>query len=127
MPICFLKDILISEMLRYRECLRVKDTAWCECVHVCVCELFSSIPLFATPWTVACQASVQGILQARILGWVAMPSSRGSSPPRDRTHVPWRTLHHLMSKGKPAATCDTVCAFVRRVLSIRLDSGTWLR
>ena len=28
-----------------------------------------------------------GILQARILEWVAMPSSRGSSPPRDRTHV----------------------------------------
>ena len=31
--------------------------------------------------------SVHGILQARILEWVAMPSSRGSSPPRDRTHI----------------------------------------
>ena len=28
-----------------------------------------------------------GILQARILKWVAMPSSRGSSLPRDRTQV----------------------------------------
>ena len=28
-------------------------------------------------------SSVQGILQARILWWVAMPSSRGSSQPRD--------------------------------------------
>ena len=28
-----------------------------------------------------------GILQARILEWVAMPSSRGSSQPRDRTQV----------------------------------------
>ena len=28
-----------------------------------------------------------GILQARILEWVAMPSSRGSSSPRDRTQV----------------------------------------
>ena len=28
-----------------------------------------------------------GILQARMLEWVAMPSSRGSSWPRDRTHV----------------------------------------
>ena len=28
-------------------------------------------------------SSVQGILQARILEWVAMPSSRGSSPPRE--------------------------------------------
>ena len=31
--------------------------------------------------------SVHGILQARILEWVAMPSSRGSSRPKDRTHV----------------------------------------
>ena len=30
-------------------------------------------------------SSVHGILQARILEWVAMPSSRGSSQPRDRT------------------------------------------
>ena len=32
-------------------------------------------------------SSVDGILQARILAWVAMPSSRGSSPARDQTHV----------------------------------------
>ena len=30
-------------------------------------------------------SSVHGILQARILEWVAMPSSRGSSKPRDQT------------------------------------------
>ena len=30
-------------------------------------------------------SSVHGILQARILDWVAMPSSRGSSLPRDQT------------------------------------------
>ena len=29
--------------------------------------------------------SVHGILQARILEWVAIPFSRGSSQPRDRT------------------------------------------
>ena len=34
-------------------------------------------------------SSVHGILQARILEWVAMPSSRGSSWPGNRTHVPW--------------------------------------
>ena len=32
-------------------------------------------------------SSVHGILYARILEWVAMPSSRGSSQPRDWTHV----------------------------------------
>ena len=32
-------------------------------------------------------SSVRGILQAKILEWVAMPSSRGSSQPRDQTHM----------------------------------------
>ena len=42
----------------------------------------------ATPWTLAHQVPLSmGILQARILEWVAMPSSRGSSQPRDQTHV----------------------------------------
>ena len=31
--------------------------------------------------------SVHGTLQARIVEWVAMPSSRGSSQPRDQTQV----------------------------------------
>ena len=30
---------------------------------------------------------VHGILQARILAWVAFPFSRGSSQPRDQTQV----------------------------------------
>ena len=39
-----------------------------------------------TPWTVSLQAPLSmGILQARILEWVAMPSSRRSSQPRDGT------------------------------------------
>ena len=36
-----------------------------------------------TPWT----HTVHGILQARILEWVAIPFSKGSSQPRDRTQV----------------------------------------
>ena len=32
-------------------------------------------------------SSVHGILQARILEWIAIPFCRGSSPPRDWTHV----------------------------------------
>ena len=32
-------------------------------------------------------SSVHGIPQARILEWVAIPFSRGSSPPRDGTHI----------------------------------------
>ena len=49
-------------------------------------------------------SSVLGILQAGILEWVAMPSSRGSSPPRDRTWVPcigrW-VLYHWRHLGSP--------------------------
>ena len=32
-------------------------------------------------------SSVHGILQGRILEWVAMPSSGGSSQNRDQTHI----------------------------------------
>ena len=47
----------------------------------------SSVRLFV-PWTAAGQAPLSvGILQARTLEWVAMPSSRGSSQPRDQTQV----------------------------------------
>ena len=53
-----------------------------------VLSRFSHVQLLATPWTAARQAPLSiGILQARILGWVAMPSSRGSSQPRVRTQV----------------------------------------
>ena len=47
-----------------------------------------SCPTLASPWTVACHAPVSiGILQARILEWLAMPFSRGSFQPRVRTLV----------------------------------------
>ena len=50
--------------------------------------LSHSVWLFATPWTLAHQAPLSmGTLQARILEWVAMPSSRGSTQPRERTQV----------------------------------------
>ena len=51
-------------------------------------KLLNCVQLFATAWTVAPQAPLKmGILQARILEWVAMPSSRGSSQLRDQTQI----------------------------------------
>ena len=47
-------------------------------------KLLSHVRLFATPWTIYI---VHGILQARILEWVAFPFSRGSSQHRDWTQV----------------------------------------
>ena len=53
------------------------------CVHAQLCLTLCN-PLDCSPPG----SSVHGILQARILERVAMPSSRGSSPPRDPTQAP---------------------------------------
>ena len=44
-------------------------------------KLLSHVRLFVTPWT------IHGLLQARILEWVAFPFSRKSSQPRNWTQV----------------------------------------
>ena len=50
--------------------------------------MLSHVGLSVTPWAVVCQGSISmGILQARILEWVAISYSRGSSQLRDQTHV----------------------------------------
>ena len=52
------------------------------------CLSLSCVQPFATQWIVVCSPpgfSVHGILQARILEWVAF--SRGSSPPKNQTQV----------------------------------------
>ena len=63
-------------------------------------------------------SSVHGILQARILEWVAVLSSRGSSQPRDQTRISFVSsigrqvlyfLHHL---GSPRQTQFYLKAFV---------------
>ena len=54
-------------------------------LYVCVQSRFSCVQLCETPST-DCNppgSSLHGVLQARRLEWVAMPSSRGSSQPRD--------------------------------------------
>ena len=57
-------------------------------MYVCVLSHFSRALLFATLWTEARQAPLSmGFFQAIILEWVSMPSSRGSSQPRDRTCI----------------------------------------
>ena len=69
-----------------------KDLDTAELAHISLyisteCML-SHVRLFATSWTVVCQASLpMGFFQARIMEWVAISSSRGSSWPRDWTHV----------------------------------------
>ena len=51
-------------------------------------KVASVVSDFLQPYRLYPQGScVHGILQTRILEWVAMPSSRRSSRPRDCTHV----------------------------------------
>ena len=78
----------------------------CVCIHICLSH-FAVHQKLAQHWKSTARAkslqscqtlwdpmdcslpgsSVHAILQIRILHWVAMPSFRGSSRPRDRTHV----------------------------------------
>ena len=56
--------------------------------HVCVLNHFSRVRLFELPWTVAHQAPLSmGFSKARILEWVAMPSTSGSSQSKEETRV----------------------------------------
>ena len=55
--------------------------------YACMLSHFSHVQLFATLDCNPPSSSVHGSLQARILEWFAMTSSRGSSRPMDWTHV----------------------------------------
>ena len=63
-------------------------------------------------------SSIHGILQARILEWVGVPSSQGSSQSRDQTCISYVYLHWhvgslpLASTGKPSAIHMCVCVYV---------------
>ena len=89
--------------------LSVSSVFFYACFHVshteCVLSCFSWL---CDPMDCSLQgSSVDRILQARILEWVAMPSFRGSSWPMDRTCVPYvscigrRVLYHQHHSGSP--------------------------
>ena len=59
-----------------------QDKIMCACMNCFSCVRLCNHKDCSPPGS-----SVHGILQARILEWIAMRSSRGSSRPRDRTQV----------------------------------------
>ena len=71
-------------------------------------------------------SSVHGILQARILEWVAIPFSRGSSWPRDWTQVSWVAGEFFTPEptGKPAMICRA-CQFLGCKCSLKSSFRTW--
>ena len=74
-------------------------------IKPCVLNRFSRLcdPMHCSPPG----SSVPGILQARTLEWVAKPSSRGSSWPRNWTHISYASstsrwvLYHQHRLGSP--------------------------
>ena len=77
--------------------------------HMCVhAKSLQSCPTLCDPLDCGLPgSSVHGIPQARILEWVAMPSSKGSFQPRDQTSASCISLHWqvgslpLAPPGKP--------------------------
>ena len=65
---------------------------------------------------------VYGILQARILEWVAIPFSRGPSQPRDGTQVfciAGRLFNHLSHQG----SCESNSVCVKNFLPLKRQYG----
>ena len=73
-------------------------------MHVCMLSRFSCVWLWDTVDCSLPGSSVQGILQARILEWVAMPSSQGIFPTQGSNpgllHCR-QILYQLSHKGSP--------------------------
>ena len=71
-------------------------------------------------------SSVHGILQARILEWVVVTFSRGSSQPRDRTQVSCIMANSLPAEpqGKPKNTGVGSLSFLQRIFQTQeLNQG----
>ena len=77
------------------------------CVRMCAKSLQSCSTLWDPMEYSLPSTSVHGILQARILEWVAVPSSRGSSQPMDGTCISYvsctgrQILYHERHLGSP--------------------------
>ena len=73
-------------------------------IYICVC-VYKWVMIVAQSCLILCNpmdcslpgSSVHGILQARLLEWVAISFSRGSSQPRDATLQ--ESLYHLSQQG----------------------------
>ena len=96
------RDFMWNSEKKNTKTNKVKFSLQSETLPVGTCaNCFSCVGLFVTLWTVALQAPLSmGILQARILQWVVISSSRGSAQRKDGTWVSYvscmgrRALYH---------------------------------
>ena len=75
---------------------------------LCVCAL-SRVRLLVTPKTSQPAPLSTGVLQGRILEWVATLSSRGSSQLRDRTQVSCTAGRFFTVGATREAPCGNMC------------------
>ena len=101
-PVCtWLPEMERRPPLYAAACLHAKSLHACLTLEPVDCSLLGS--------------SFHGILQARILEWVVVPSSRGSSPPRDQTCVSHiscigrRVLYHSLHLGSSCGAVYQAC------------------
>ena len=102
-PLLFLLSIFSS--------IRGLCNEWALCIRwpnctACLCLVVQSRPTLCDSMDFSLPgSSVHGILQARILEWVAIPSSRASSPPKDQTQFScttsqvlplWKHISHFL-------------------------------
>ena len=79
----------------WRKCCKMRQSADGDQTVFGLACVLSHIQLFATPWTVACQAPLSmEISQARILEWVAIPTPGDLPDPGSNPHL-FCLLHWL--------------------------------
>ena len=90
---------------------------------MCMLSRFSC-PTLGNSMDFRLPGSIHGISQARILEWVAIPSSRRSSLPRDQTHFPYfscigrQLLYQYRQLGSPVFKGIHISAFRKICLDI---------
>ena len=86
----------------------------CKWVHASTLSHFRCVQFFATLDCSLPGSSVHGILQARMLKWVAISSSRGSSGPGDQTQV-------------SCSSCTAGRFFIAEPLGREISINLWVR
>ena len=99
----FFSDLGYYKILSRVPCAYTLGPCWSSILDIAVCMCPSQTPSLSLPFNYEVEVkvaqscltlcnpmdyTVHGIPQARILEWVAFPSSRGSSQPTDQTQVP---------------------------------------
>ena len=111
-----LDNRLVAYSSTYPEHYLVHSECWM--YIVCACSVAQSYPIAQSCPTLCSPMDyslsgffVHGIFQARILEWVAIPYSRGSSQLRDRTQVSYigrQVLYHYTTREARNGACLAV-------------------